>query len=184
MAEYGKPAPTSGPGPLSKRVLAISGIALVLIALGFRQCQGQQEKNSSTAVDQKVKALEEKIKQLESRKKPDQKPLTQAPITPEVTAAPAPQQQPAPQAPALSANDIDEYKRNIDYQRGVIDIYRNSFGQYQALGATQSMQETTRKMQRAEAMKSCLERYRSASEPFYKANTACLAEANHTPTLF
>lgn len=184
MAEYGKPAPPSGPGPLNKLVLAISGIALALIALGFRQCQGQQEKTTSSAVDEKVKALEEKIKQLESREKPEEKPLTQAPIKPEVAAAPVPQQPPAPQAPALSANDVDEYKRNIDYQNGLIGIYRNSFQQYQALGSVQSMQETTRKSQRAEAMAKCLERYRSAAEPFYKASTACQAEASNTPTLF
>jgi len=173
MVEYGKTSPPSGQGSLNKFALAIAGIVVLLVALGARHCQGQKEQSTSNPGDERVKALEEKIKQLESRAKPELQSPAQTPKAQEVTTA-----------PAISANDIDEYNRNISFQRGLVTIHHNSFQEFRSLGDIQSMQESANKGQKAGAMASCLERYRDAAEPFYKANTACLAETNNTPTRF
>ena len=190
MVEYGKTGgsePTSAPPgnqlSLDKRLFAICGIAFLLIALGVRQCQGQKEQTASATGDERVKSLEEKIKRLESRAQQGQQAPMQGVKATAAPSAPAPKEQLMPQAPALSANDIDQYKRNINYQRGLIDIYSNSNQQFVALGLLQESKQSVRKMQIAEITASCLDRYKSAAEPFYKANTACLAVASNTPPL-
>lgn len=162
MVEYGKP-----PGnqhSLEKRLFAICGAAVLLIALGIRQCQGQKKQTASATSDERVKALEEKIKRLESRAQPEQ----QAPML---------------QTQVPSAVDLDSYKTLIDLENKKFDSYSKGFKFFLQDGNARLAEEYGNKVKSSQTMVNCLERYKSAAEPFYKANTACLSEANNTTSL-
>lgn len=145
-------------------MFAICGIAVLLIALSVRQCQEQKEQTASTTSNKRVMALEEKIKRLETRAQPEQ-------------------QAPMPQAQILSAKELDSYKTLIDLENKKIDSYSNGFKFFLQEGNGRLAEEYGNKVKSSQTMVNCLERYKGAAEPFYKANTACLSEANNATSI-
>ena len=170
----------SSPQTESRTPLGLISIVTLLIALGVSQCQSQNHKQATQQANEKIRVLEEQVNQLKlrlnarqaaERSQERRQPVRQA-------------REDTPQTPRLSSADLDQYNKQISINRGLIGVYQTSSREYSQIGEMGQARESINKMARVENLARCLERYKSAAEPFYRANSACQAESANTRTPF
>ena len=178
----------------------ISVVSLVALRRIHSQLQIEKIKDQNNI--ERIKLLEEQIDRLESRnasearqqfkekidkivlrnaeenrliKEHEQKRLTQQQTT---------RRQPVPQGQGASGGDLSEYDKQIRLNRDLAKNSQRFSNEFSSYGLMDGAKNSVNDMARYLAIAECLERYKNASEPYYKAKTACQSEAANTRTPF